>query len=376
MKHNLLFILLITILISSVVNAEILVDYETDEEPVDIVYFYGTGCPHCAKLESFLDEIKDDYNLNILEYEVYSNQTNRDLATHFALEYGESFRGVPMTFIGDKSFIGFSNNVGEQIEAKIQACQEECCDSPLDKIKGCEHDQETKEKLTILGIIGLAIADMINPCALAVLAMVLIALFTQDPSKKYRVLLGGFSFVAAVFITYMIYGGIIVQFFIFIKDYFDSIAPYVRIVFGVLAILLGILNIKDSINYKPGSIGTEMPMFMRPIAKNVIKSITKPFGAFIIGIIVTLFLLPCTIGPYIVAGERLSEIAFMKTIPWLILYNIIFVLPMIAITLLVYFGYTKVENVSGWKEKHIKTIHLISGIVLIILGVLIAIGIL
>ena len=69
------------------------------------------------------------------------------------------------------------------------------------------------------------------------------------------------------------------------------------------------MNIKDYFKYTPGTIGTEMPMFMRPIAKSLIKNITRPRGAFIIGILVTLFLLPCTIGPYIIVGNLLSGIA-------------------------------------------------------------------
>jgi len=378
MKTKLFLLIFIVFLCSSLVSAQDSVNHsmEGHEEIVDVVYFYGVGCPHCEDLEEFLDEIKDDYNLNIVSYEVYLNDTNRELAQNLAEAYDESFRGVPMTFIGDSAFMGFSSSIGEEIESKIQECEEDCCDSPLVISGVCEQKESAKEKLTILGIIILALADMVNPCALAVLAMVLIALFTHDPTKKHRVLFGGLAFTLAVFITYMIYGGIIIQFFIFIKGYFAMIAPYVAIVFGVIAVLLGLANIKDALKYTPGSIGTEMPVFMRPIAKNVIKTITRPLGAFIIGIFVTLFLLPCTIGPYVVAGERLSELAFIQTLPWLVLYNIIFVLPMILITLLVYFGYTKVQDVSGWKEKHIKTIHLVSGIILVILGFLIAFRIL
>jgi len=111
------------------------------------------------------------------------------------------------------------------------------------------------------------------------------------------------------------------------------------------------LNIRDFIKYKPGSIGTEMPMFMRPHAKLLIKKITSPTGAFFIGIFVTIFLLPCTIGPYIIASGLLSEVTFIKTIPWLLYYNILFVIPMLIIIGIVYKGFAKVDEVSGWKER-------------------------
>ena len=139
--------------------------------------------------------------------------------------------------------------------------------------------------------------------------------------------------------------------------------------FGLFAIGLGLLNLKDYLNYKPGGIGTEMPIQMRPKVKLIIKKITSPTGAFFIGLLVTLFLLPCTIGPYIIASGKLSVLKFFATIPWLLIYNLIFIIPMIIITLIIYFGVSTVDKIGGWKEKNIKYLHLIEGIILSLLGV-------
>lgn len=218
-------------------------------------------------------------------------------------------------------------------------------------------------------IISLAAVDAINPCALAVIAMVLMALLLQDPTKKKRVLLGGLAFTLAVFILYFLYGLIMVQFFSHLIPESGMFSNYVFKGFGVLAIALGLLNIKDFLKYKPGGIGTEMPMKMRPKVKSIIKKITSPKGAFVIGLLVTLFLLPCTIGPYIIASGKLSVLKFLQTIPWLLIYNLIFILPMIIITLIIYFSVTTVEKVSGWKEKNIQYLHLVEGIILILLGI-------
>jgi cytochrome c biogenesis protein CcdA len=172
----------------------------------------------------------------------------------------------------------------------------------------------------------------------------------------------------------MIYGGIIIQFFKVIQTSFSSIGTYVRIFFALLAVLIGVLNIKDFFKHKSGSFAIEMPVRFRPIMKKVISSITSPLGAFIIGIFVTLFLLPCTIGPYLVVGNILSALAWVKSLPWLILYNIIFVLPMVAVTLLVYFGMKKVDDVTGWKDKNIKWLHLVAGIVILGIGLAMLLG--
>ena len=91
-------------------------------------------------------------------------------------------------------------------------------------------------------------------------------------------------------------------------------------------------------------------------------------------IFVTIFLLPCTVGPYIIASGALSGLALVKTIPFLLLYNLIFILPMLIITLSIYLGIASAEKISNWKERNIKYIHLVTGILLVVLGILIFTG--
>ena len=228
--------------------------------------------------------------------------------------------------------------------------------------------------LTIARITALAAADAINPCAFAVLTMVLIAILLRDPTKRRNVLYAGLIFSLAIFIGYFFYGLIIIQLFKTFAGFLSGAYFYISKGLAILAILLGLLNVKDFFKYQPGGIGTEMPMIFRPRVKLLIKSITSPRGAFVIGILVTLFLLPCTMGPYIIASGSLSVLGFLSTIPWLLYYNLIFVIPMIAITLIVYIGLTEVEKVSGWKEKNIQWIHLIAGLLLVSVGIALLFG--
>ena len=224
------------------------------------------------------------------------------------------------------------------------------------------------ETFTFGRITLLAIADSVNPCAIAVLAMILMAILIKNPEKRKKVLLTGLIFVLAVYIGYLIYGLIIVQFFKTFAGLLRGGSGYVYNRLAILAMIIGALNIKDFFYYKKGGIATEMPLFLRPKLKRIISEITSPIGAFIIGFLVTLFLLPCTIGPYIVASGLISELGFLKTIPWLLYYNLIFVIPMLLITLITYWGFTRVEDVSAWKERNIKKLHLIAGILLFLVG--------
>jgi len=226
---------------------------------------------------------------------------------------------------------------------------------------------------TLTKIVSLATVDAVNPCALAVLTLILIAILTYSPRKKKDVLLAGLLFSLAVFIMYLFYGLVIIKSFQLIQA-LTNIKVLLYKILGGTAIIIGILNIKDFIYYKPGGFLTEMPLWLRPKMQNFLFKVTSPKGAFVIGTLVTLFLLPCTIGPYIITGGILSSLALIKTIPWLLLYNLIFVLPMIVITIICYIGFTTVENVSGWKNKNIKYLHLTSGIIIFLLGLAMVLG--
>lgn len=220
----------------------------------------------------------------------------------------------------------------------------------------------------------LALADSVNPCAIAVLAMVLISILVANPEKRKKVLFTGLAFTIAVYIGYLFYGIIIIQFFKVFAEFFRENTLVIYTGLAILAMIIGALNIKDFFMYRPGSFATEMPLFIRPKAKKIISKITSPIGAFIIGFLVTIFLLPCTIGPYIIASGILSELGILKSLLWLLYYNLIFVLPMLIITFLVYRGFTRVEDVSGWKDRNIKILHLIAGILLFIVGFSMLIG--
>lgn len=224
-----------------------------------------------------------------------------------------------------------------------------------------------KTKLTLTKLISLAIVDAINPCALAVLALMLIGIMAYNPDNRKKILYSGLAFTLAVFIMYLFYGLVIIK-LLQVVQAITSVRLILYKALGIFAIIIGLLNMKDFIRYRPGTIGTEMPMFMRPKMKKIVAKITGPRGAFIIGLFVTVFLLPCTIGPYIIAGGVLSTYELLKTLPPLLLYNFIFVLPMLIITGLVYMGTRKIEDVTDWKDKNIRYLHLTAGSIMFLLG--------
>ncbi len=226
-------------------------------------------------------------------------------------------------------------------------------------------------KMTLPGVILLAGVDSINPCALAVLLLMLLGILTYNPNEKKNMLLAGISFVVSIFFMYFLYGLVIVKFFQAIHS-LSLLQIWLYKALGIFAVILGILNIKDFFYYKPGGFMTEMPLSWRPKAKKIISGITSPKGAFGIGMFVTLFLLPCTMGPYFIAGGLLSNSLqdISRIIPWLLLYNFIFIVPMLLIVFLVWRGFKEIKDIQKWKELHIRKVHLVAGIIMIILGII------
>jgi len=240
-------------------------------------------------------------------------------------------------------------------------------------------DDLAGNSISIGKILSLGIADSINPCAISVLALVLISIVTYNPGSRKKVLLAGLSFILAVLIMYLLYGFLIIKAFEVVQS-ITSIREFmygklgINFILGIGAILLGILGLKDFFSYKPGGVGTEMPLFLRPKVNKLIAKVTSPFAAFIVGLFVTLFLLPCTIGPYVILGGLLAEDGFINALPSLILYNVIFVLPMFATVILVYIGTKKAEDVKDWKDRNIRYMHLVAGVLLLLIGILLVLG--
>jgi len=227
-------------------------------------------------------------------------------------------------------------------------------------------------------LISLAMVDALNPCALAVMILVLTSVLIQNPERREKVLYTGLAFAFAVYLGYFVYGIIFVNIFKYAAASMPDTSLflfYSSRVFGALAIVLGLLNVKDYLFYRPGGVATEMPLSIKPRMSLMIKRITSPLGAFFIGLFVTVFLIPCAVGPYLIFSGTITNATLFEMIGLLLVYNLIFIIPMLIITFIIYLGFTSVEKVSGWKEKNIKKLHLFAGIILLILGILMVTGI-
>ncbi len=194
-----------------------------------------------------------------------------------------------------------------------------------------------------------------------------------NPGNRRSVLFAGSAFITAVFVIYFLYGLVFIKFFHLVQA-LSTVRFWLFKGLAVGAIVFGVLNIRDFVRYKPGGLGTEMPLLLRPRVKKILSRITSTRGAFLTGVFVTVFLLPCTIGPYVIAAGILSVFDMVQTAPILLLYNLVFIVPMLAIVGIVYFGLGRVHDVYLWKEKNITKLHLIAGCIILGLGIAMLLG--
>lgn len=104
----------------------------------------------------------------------------------------------------------------------------------------------------------------------------------------------------------------------------------------------------------------------------MLSTVTSPLGAFLMGFVVCLFELPCTGGPYLfILGLIAEQTTLFGAIPVLLLYNLFFVIPLVIITLLMYFGLSNVQEMDKLKDKNIRILHLVAGIIMLALGLIV-----
>jgi len=332
------------------------------QEPSKIFFFYGVGCQHCAQVEKFFEVNKIFDKYPIEKKEIYFNKENALLFNQKMNKLGipQDQRGVPTVVIGNKVLIGDKPIIDEFVsEAGKYLAGEQNIKKPANNLV-------TQLNLTLPAIIVGSLVDSINPCEFAVLIILMTTILATGNALK--ALRAGLAFSLSIFISYFLMG-----LGLYKALSLGGISNIFFKIVGWLAVVLGLLNLKDYFWYGKGIL-MEVPLSWRPTLKKLIHSVTDPKGAFFIGFVVSLFLLPCTSGPYIVIlGMLAKRVLDIKAIIYLLIYNLIFVSPMVLISVAVYRGFdpNKAEEI---RQKKLRLLHLIAGLVMFGMGIVIISG--
>ncbi|MBU2522898.1 MAG: cytochrome c biogenesis CcdA family protein [Nanoarchaeota archaeon] len=341
---------------------------------VCVYYFYSPTCHACQSIKDFMNEFEQKNNETVMLHRFdVTKPENFDIYSNFCSVQSLSLeeRGIPLV-VTKEDFLMGTDDIKNKIDPAIQklmsenktgCISEDVCHST--NTTG-QNATNTQQILTLPIILVAAIADSINPCAIGILIFMVGFLMLSSGKNKKRTLKIAILYIATVYIVYYLAGMGILQ--ILSKLSFLRVINYI---FGAGIAILGMINIKDAIENKPD--GTlAIPTSAKPLIERWVYRASIP-AAIILGIIVAAVELPCTGGAYLAILTLMANTVTRSTaMIYLAIYNFIFVLPLILITLLFIFGF-EAQTLQGWLDKHKRKSRAIMGATLLAIGIILMI---
>jgi glutaredoxin len=389
---------------------------EVDDSKVNLYFFYGDGCPHCAKEEEFLDKLEEKYEqIEVHRYETWYDRENAALLDKVRSKLGFK-TGVPVLIVGEESIVGYSSYEisGKKIEGIVskyietgcndlmtpflggktsdKALEEKSCEHSCETETGeCEHDcdctadmeKESKPENSIhlpffgsieianlalpLLTVVIAAADGFNPCAMWVLVFLISLLIDMQDRKRMWLL--GLAFIFTSALVYYVFVFTWLQVFISI-----GVIIWVRLAIGLLAVGSGAYHIKEFWENVDGACKVTGGEKRREIF-NRIKTIVREkalvlslIGIVVLAAAVNLVELLCSAGFPQTYTQVLAmkDLSFWHNQAYLFLYIFIFMLD----DLLIFSIAMKTMELKGLSAKYSRWAGLIGGVLILFIGLL------
>ncbi|MBU1167352.1 hypothetical protein KKC60_03005 [Patescibacteria group bacterium] len=375
-------------------------------EELNIYFFHGDGCPHCADADEFFkNELEPTYpNLKIHRFELWYDKDNQKLLQKVVDELDIQGNSVPITIVGGKPIYGYGTDstTGATIEKEIKRCLEsaEACEDPVEGIvarhKGIdpqsieevsqiqpslENAGEIPEKvkvplfgdieiksfsLPVLSVI-LGTLDGFNPCAMWVLLFLISFLLKMENTFRRWVL--GIAFILASGAVYFVFMAAWLNFFIFI-----GYIVWVRALIGLVALGTGIYNIREYyINKNATCKVTKNNKRQKTFEK--LKKITSSTsfwvalgGIILLAFAVNLVELLCSLGlPAVFTNVlTLSNVPSYQYYLYILLYIFFFMLD----DMIVFAVAMLTVKAFGLDSKYSRYSTLIGGLIILVIGIL------
>lgn len=317
----------------------------------ELSYFYSSTCSHCAKVaeSGILNNASEMENVTLNKYEI-SNPANREKYLEFVKKFNIEKSGIP--FLAIKRGGEFSYLMGDG--PIIEDTKDAIINFRANKVGDIN---VIDKKLTLWVVVAAALIDSINPCAFGVLLFLMAVLLTMGSSK--RALRSGLIYTFVIFLVYLAAGFGIMRAITSL-----SILSKVRIAAGVIVLVGGLIELKDFFWEGKGfSLG--IPKGAKPALEKYVHKSTLS-ALIVLGALVAMVELPCTGGIYLAILSLIAESGTLG-IFYLILYNFIFVFPLILISYAIYRG-AKVDLINGWVQGNKRFMRLAAGLIMLFLA--------
>ncbi|MEK7610351.1 MAG: cytochrome c biogenesis protein CcdA [Patescibacteria group bacterium] len=208
-----------------------------------------------------------------------------------------------------------------------------------------------------------ALIDSINPCAFGLLILTVGFLLSLGKSRA-GILKIGSVYILGLLLVYLLIGlGLFQALHLFNTPHFMAKVG------AALLLALGGLNLVNEF-FPSFPVKLRIPSVAHKKMAGLMSRATLP-AAFLLGALVGLCEFPCTGGPYLMVLGLLHDYStYLTGVGYLLLYNLIFVLPLVII-LLIASNRELIAKVQSWKKSETKNLRLWGGVAMVILGVLI-----
>lgn len=386
-KTLLVFLLFLILIFPNSVKAE---------ETVNLYLFYGDGCPHCKALEIYLNEIRADYpNLSIHYYETWYNKKHAKKLNELGDLLDINIRGVPFTVIGGRTFSGYSKGITDiEIKSAIEyySLEENKCNDVVGNFLGVTKENkdlkdcyEIKEKqnfkinIPFIGMVNtkdlslpiisilLGILDGFNPCAMWILLFLITTLLNLKDKKRMWLL--GLTFLVTSAVIYLLF----MISWLNLTQYIGGIF-YVRLTISLVALIGGIINLKNYFNAKSDGCHVVKKEKRNKIFKKIKKFTSEKslilslLGIITLAISVNFIELVCSAGLPVIFTQVLAmnNLGNIEYFIYIFLYILFFLIDDIIVFVIA----MKTLTITGISTKYGKYSHLIGGIIMIFIGIL------
>jgi len=352
-------------------------------QKVEIVYFYSSHCKVCHQLKNeFLPVIEKRYDRKI-----DLKKLNIDQPENFRLLLGavELFHrkgaATPSLVIGDNFLVG-KYEIENKLDFLVYQYLRGQGQTSL-KLKG-KDAAETFARFSPLAVLSAGLIDGVNPCAFAVVVFFISFLSVYGYSKR-EVVLVGLSYVLSVFITYILIGMGLFSLFYSLKNFYVLMKTFYYLVAGGCFVLF-VLALYDYFRYKKEKTSQGMLLQLPAFLK---KKVTAAIGSglrgkknsrawelcaisFSLGFAVSLLEAACTgqvYLPTIMAILKMPELK-MRAFFYLVLYNLMFIVPLVLVFLLALLGVSS-QQFSDFLKRKLGALKLAMAGLFLVLGVLV-----
>ena len=345
---------------------------------IHIVYFHKHGCQKCARAVKILRRLKEQHpNIVIDQRNAKTEQTLLEAMGNL-YEVPEAKRlTTPAVFIGDTALIGELDE--QQIENVVQ---QYLATGVPSRLKEAEAQLDTAESEIVnrfhgfgtLAVAGAGLLDGINPCAFATIVFFISYMNLVGRGRKEMLIAGG-AFTLAVFVTYLLVGLGTLSFMTYLNQ-FSGVAKCVYLIAATATFALAGLSLYDAVKAEQGKtkdILLQLPRALKLRIHKVIRERTRTSGviagALVIGFVISALELVCTGQVYLPTLTFVAGVDGMRAhaIAYLLLYNVMFIVPLIVVFGCVYWGTTSMQ-LGGILQKHLVTVKVGIGLLLFGLG--------